>query len=292
MYTSKKLLYVCVCAFWDDVVGPHGLVYQNCNATQSSTYQVAKFLYISAMKYLALFLIFSVARILGQELCRLQSGTLGTCTLYAFCPYVQAMSKILSVEKLVETYGGCGRGSDGNVQLCCPNDKSLSDGRQGAGKLPSFTLTDTTSTSTTPRPTVATTSKAELTCEAPLYHFDYRNCIFLSKSYTGWEEAQQICQNLGAQLYTAPNPNHFLQMRKYLLENSLEGHFWVGVHNRTWLDGRAVAQREWRSGEPDGAEDECGFMGSNGTPQSYFLYDFPCDGESHAICHKRLDVPN
>ncbi|XP_064089651.1 uncharacterized protein LOC135203683 [Macrobrachium nipponense] len=270
---------------------------------------VGKFLYISAMKYLTLFLIFSIAGVLGQELCRLQSGVLGTCTIFAFCPYVQAMSKILTVENLVETYGGCGRGSDGNVQLCCPNDKSLSDGRQGGEKLTNFTLTDVTSTSmsTTPRPAIAAASTAgstELTCGAPLYHFDYRNCIFLSKSYTGWDEAHQMCQNLGAQLYIAPNPNHFLQIRKYLLEKSLGGeflpnlhtgdisHFWVGVRNRTWLDGRAVAKREWRSGDPDGAQDECGFMGSNGTPQSYFLYDFPCDGESHAICHKRLDIPN
>ena len=68
----------------------------------------------------------------------------------------------------------------------------------------------------------------------------------------------------------------------------LSDHYWVGVRNDEWMNGRKVDPEEWRTGEPNG-KDECGLMGYNGTPQSFYLYDYPCNSEALAICHRRAN---
>ncbi|XP_042229947.1 probable maltase-glucoamylase 2 [Homarus americanus] len=135
-------------------------------------------------------------------------------------------------------------------------------------------------TTTTAIPTTTTTIPA--TCSALFEFVTDLGCVYLHHTAMNWVNAQAYCVQHGADLLVT---HHFTALQQYLLPHSIH-QIWVGVKSKKWLDGQNVAAGEWKSGNPDGAADDCARM--KGSGGMHLLADITCDSTFLVLCQHDL----
>ncbi len=101
-----------------------------------------------------------------------------------------------------------------------------------------------------------------------------------------WTEAQQICQEQGAELASFHEEQRTMAVMDHAMMAGLGEHVWIGLNDRelegsfAWTDGSPVDFAPWgpESPKPWGEEEDCVFMAP------YGWMDVPCEEPRPFIC--------
>lgn len=113
------------------------------------------------------------------------------------------------------------------------------------------------------------------------------NCIHLEKTNMSWDAARANCVSLKGDLFVAGD---IKGAAEYIRKETNFRHVWLGVKQRSWLDGRRVADEEWQTHQPNDGTEQCADTYTNDGYKA--LWDHDCTDTYFSLCHVGVSYPS
>ncbi|XP_064119496.1 uncharacterized protein LOC135224436 isoform X2 [Macrobrachium nipponense] len=119
-----------------------------------------------------------------EDRCLTSTDTTGTCRPTNDCDQLSRVLNKLPLPEFLRLYGGCGKGQNGNVRVCCPADAV----------------------------------RVGLSCDPPAEFLEGLGCVRPVADELTWPEARENCRNLDGYIITGLQTEmHLRQLRTHFM---------------------------------------------------------------------------